>query len=309
MPARTGSRCWSPGAEVATAESGGAATVSVVVPTRDRPQDLARCLGSLALQDPPPLEVIVADDGSRDPRAVTDAVTHCPGARCLRLEGAGPAAARNAGAEAARGDVICFTDDDCEPEPDWAAALGAAATRSGIAAGRTVTPPGAAAPARATQAIIDHLGEWAGRTGSPSPGFAPTCNLGVRTDLLRSHPFDDSFPAAAGEDREWSARLAAAGVKPERVPGAVAVHNIGGGLRTFAQRQFRYGRGSARFRTSAGGRGPLAFYLGLLREGFSRGAGAGVLVAAAQVIGACGAAFEALRRAAAGRRGPRPGSR
>jgi GT2 family glycosyltransferase len=208
-----------------------------------------------------------------------------------------------------RGDVICLTDDDCAPAPGWAAALGAAAARGGVATGRTVTPPGAPAPARATQAIIDHLGEWAARPGSPSPGFAATCNLGVRSDLLRSHPFDDRFPAAAGEDREWSARLAAAGVERRPAPEAVVTHHIGGGIGAFARRQFRYGRGSARFRTKAGGRGPLAFYTGLLREGFDRGAGAGILVAAAQVIGAAGAGFEALRRAAGDRRDPRPQSR
>jgi GT2 family glycosyltransferase len=205
--------------------------------------------------------------------------------------------------------VICLTDDDCAPAPGWTGALGAAAARAGVAAGRTVTPPGAPASARATQAIIDHLGEWAARPGSPSPGFAPTCNLGARSALLRTHPFDEGFPAAAGEDREWSERLAAAGVTPERVRGAVVAHHIGGGLSAFVKRQFRYGRGSARFRTGAGGRGPLSFYAGLLREGFARGAGAGILVVAAQGIGACGAAFEALSRAAAGRRDRRPESR
>ena len=301
-------RSWSRGAEVAAPETD-AASVSVVIPTRDRPGDLARCLGGLALQDPPPLEVIVVDDGSRDPRAVDEVVSRCPGARCLRLGGDGPATARNAGASAARGDVICLTDDDCAPTPGWSAELGAAAARSGVAAGRTVTPPGAPASARATQAIIDHLGGWAARPDSPSPGFAPTCNLGARRDVLLSHPFDENFPAAAGEDREWSARLAAAGLQPQRLPGAVVVHHIDGGLRAFARRQFRYGRGSARFRTHAGGRGPLAFFTGLLREGFTRGTGAGALVVVAQGIGACGAAFEALRRATAARRGLRPQAR
>ena len=286
-----------------------ASSVSVVVPTRDRPEDLGRCLRALANQDPPPLEVIVADDGSRDRLAVQQAVSQCPRARCLRLEGDGPAAARNAAAAAAQGQVICLTDDDCVPAPDWSGTLGAAAARSGISAGRILTPAAASAPARATQAIIDHLSNWAVRPGSPSPGFAPTSNLGVRSDLLRSHPFDESFPAAAGEDREWAARVAAAGIVAVRVPDAVVVHDVGGGLRDFARRQFRYGRGSARFRTGAGGRGPLAFYGGLLREGFARGAGAGILVAAAQGIGAGGAAFEALMRATVGRRGPRQGSR
>ena len=315
MPAKTASRCWSRGAEV-TAVQPAAPSVSVVVPTRDRPADLARCLRALAAQDPPPLEVIVVDDGSQDPGTVAQAAAAVPGARCVRLEGAGPAAARNAGAAAARGDVICLTDDDCAAAPAWSSALGAAATRSGVAAGRTVTAPGASAAARATQAIIDHLGEWAGRPGSPSPGFAATCNLGVRSDLLRAHPFDERFPAAAGEDREWSARVAAAEFWPERAPGAVVVHHVGGGLRGFARRQFRYGRGSARFRAGEGGRGPLVFYTGLLRAGFARGIGAGILVVAAQVIGACGAAAEGVkkvaarvRRAAAGPRDPQPGSR
>ena len=308
MPARTASRSWWPSAEVAAADSG-SPSVSVVVPTRDRPEDLARCLRALAAQDPPPLEVIVVDDGSRDPAAVKAATAAFSNARCIRLTGLGPAAARNAGAVAARGDVTCLTDDDCAPAPGWAATLGAATARSGIAAGRTMTPPGAPAAAGATQAIIDHLGEWAGRPGSPSPGFAATCNLGVRSDLLRTHPFDDRFPAAAGEDREWSARLAAAGHMPVRAPEALTYHHIDGGLRSFARRQLRYGRGSARFRLAAGGRGPLAFYAGLLRAGFSRGIATGILVAAAQAIGVCGALAERLRPGAAGLRGPAPAGR
>ena len=294
---------------MAAEPGGGPPSVSVVVPTRDRPGGLARCLEALATQDPPPLEVIVVDDGSRDPRAIEEATARCPGARCIRSEGEGPAAARNAGAAAARGDLICLTDDDCAPAPGWAAALGTAAARAGIASGRTVTAPGAPATARATQAVIDHLSAWAGRPGSPSPGFAPTCNLGVRRELLLAHPFDAAFPAAAGEDREWSARLAGAGHRPDSAGDAVVVHHLGGGVPAFARRQFRYGRGSARFRTGAGGRGPLRFYAGLMREGFARGADAGFLVAAAQVIGALGAATEALSRRGAGRQGPPPGSR
>src|SRR5688500_20314953 len=108
MPARTASRFWWPSAEV-TAAHPEAPSVSVVDPTRDRPGDLARCLRALAAQDPPPLEVIVVDDGSRDPAAAAAAAAaSASGSRCIRLEGEGPAAARNAGAAAARGEVVCF---------------------------------------------------------------------------------------------------------------------------------------------------------------------------------------------------------
>ena len=44
---------------------------------------------------------------------------------CLTGRRAGPAAARNAGAARARGDLLAFTDDDCRPRPDWLRRLAA----------------------------------------------------------------------------------------------------------------------------------------------------------------------------------------
>lgn len=288
----------------------GSPRVTVVVPTRDRPASLRRCLAALARQEPVPLEVIVADDGSRDAAAVRALVDSTPGARLIRLEGRGPAHARNAGADAAAGEVVCFTDDDCIPQPGWARALAAAALEHGVAGGRTVTPPSASPQVQATQAVIDHLQAWALVPGSPSPGFVPTCNLGVRRDVARSIRFDAAFPAAAGEDRDWSARALARGFPPARVEHAVVVHDIDGGTATFARRQFRYGRGSARFRSSvASGRGPFRFYLGLVRAGFRAGARVGCLVLAAQVMGVAGAAAERLSPAGGGRPSPRAAPR
>ena len=50
------------------------------------------------------------------------------GERIVRLEEArGPAAARNAGARGARGEVVAFTDADCRVDPDW---LGQSSSRS-----------------------------------------------------------------------------------------------------------------------------------------------------------------------------------
>src|SRR5436190_13244656 len=74
--------------------------VSVVVPTRDRPELLRRCLGALEAQTLP-VEVVVIEDS----------------------EGRGPAWARNEGVRRASGEIVCFTDDDCAPEPGWAEAL------------------------------------------------------------------------------------------------------------------------------------------------------------------------------------------
>jgi GT2 family glycosyltransferase len=265
--------------------------VSVVIPTRDRPRSLERCLAALGKG----CEVIVVDDGSADPRAAA-ALAERHGARALRLEGRGPAAARNAGAAAAGGEVVCFTDDDCEPAAGWAEAL-AAPVLSGeaaVSAGRTVVGPEASAADRAWQAIADALVDASREPGSPSPGFAPTCNVACAAALLAELPFDESFPRAAGEDRDWSERAAARGAAPLPVPAALVVHRPGLRATSFLRQQFEYGRGGARYRAAGGGRGfgPAGFYAGLLRRGFAAGPASGVLVLAAQLATAAGVAAE-----------------
>ncbi len=266
-------------------------TVSIVVPTRDRPDALGRCLAALRGQGD---EVLVVDDGSVDGDRVAQ-LAGAAGARLVRLEGAGPAAARNAGVAAAQGSSVCFTDDDCEPRPGWAAALAAPIRAGGPAsAGRTEAAPGAGAPDRAWQAIVDHLQRAGAARGSPSPGFAPTCNLAAARELLLELPFDEGYPGAAGEDRDWAARAAALGRGPLFVGDAVVVHRPELDTRSFLRQQFRYGRGAARYRAGSGDRrpGPPSFYAGLLRAGFSRGPTVGSLVLAAQLATAAGVLAE-----------------
>ena len=89
-------------------------SVSVVVPAYQEAAHVARLLHSLQRQDVRPTEVIVADDGSRD---ATAAIAERCGARVLRLPHRGPAAAKNAGAEVARGDVLVFLDADMTAAP------------------------------------------------------------------------------------------------------------------------------------------------------------------------------------------------
>jgi len=99
-------------------------TVSVVLPHFESPHDLALVLTALELQDHPLdlLDVVVADDGS--------AVAPDPGPRpyAVRVvaqadEGFRAAAARNLGAAASRGEVLCFLDADTVPEPGYVSAV------------------------------------------------------------------------------------------------------------------------------------------------------------------------------------------
>jgi glycosyltransferase involved in cell wall biosynthesis len=123
--------------------------VSVVVPTYRRPELLDRCLAALDRQDvdPAEYEVLVADDAASDTTrrhvAIRARMTR-PAVRYLAVTTShGPAAARNVGWRAARGEVVAFTDDDCCPDPGWLAA-GLAACSSDVAAvsGRVVVHGG-----------------------------------------------------------------------------------------------------------------------------------------------------------------------
>ena len=101
--------------------------MSVVVPACGRIDGLQRCLAALAAQQAVPggLQVVVSIDGD-DPDAGPTVETVAPPAStctCVQSPRTGPAGARNRGAAAAIRELLAFVDDDCEPDPDWAAAL------------------------------------------------------------------------------------------------------------------------------------------------------------------------------------------
>lgn len=252
------------------------------MPTRDRPRQLERCLGALERQrrDVPGLEVIVVDDGSRDAAAVAAAAEHAS-ARLVRLERRGPSAARNVGAREARAPFVCFTDDDCEPAPGWVARLVARLEAGADAVGGpTVNGDPRSRLGVASQLVAN---------APADAGFAPASNLACRVETLLRLPFDESY-GAGGEDREWYARLGAAGCLVEFEPGAVVLHFQELSLDELWRKNVRYGRGAYRFRRALrGGRlEPPGFYARLLRDGFRRGPVVGALVALTQAATAAG---------------------
>ena len=90
--------------------------ISVIIPTCHRNASLAKCLDCLApgTQTLPPeqYEVIVTDDGSRS-TAQQMVQENYPWVLWIAGPCRGPAANRNNGAEAAQGQWLAFTDDDC----------------------------------------------------------------------------------------------------------------------------------------------------------------------------------------------------
>ncbi|MCP9484293.1 MAG: glycosyltransferase [Gaiellaceae bacterium MAG52_C11] len=271
--------------------------LTVIVPTRDRPEALARCLAALGAQHGRPWETLVVDDGSHDRARIAELVAAEPRARLLRRDGDGPAAARNAAVREARGTYVCFTDDDCEPAPDWAESLaGRLEAGATIVGGTTLNGRPESSYVTAAERIRRHLEEFT-RARHPGRGFFATNNLACRRELALELRFDEAY-GAGGEDRDWCARAASAGHELVFEPVAVVRHLPALDLRGFWRQQVRYGRGAYRFHRSRPRgerehRQPASFYLLLVRGGFRDGFRPGLLVVFSQVATAVGLLREA----------------
>lgn len=290
--------------------------ISVVVPTYGRPQALAACLSALADSRiaPGEFEVIVVDDGSPEP---LDAVVEAHRGRLQvalhRQSNRGPAAARNAGAARARGSVIAFTDDDCLPDPAWLRHLSARAEahEGALIGGRTENVLTSNPFASASQHLVSYLYEY-GRTEVGGPrwsGFFTSNNLAVPTAAFRDlGGFDEGFPLAAGEDRDFCARWVEEGRPCLYAPEALVRHAHPLSGRGFLRQHWNYGRGAFHFHEARRRRGlggmhpePPAFYAGMVRyplraEGPIRGAFQAALIAVAQGVNALGFFVERRRR-------------
>jgi GT2 family glycosyltransferase len=211
-------------------------SVSVVIATaKHRPEALARCLAAVDALDHPrdELQVIVIEDTT----------------------GAGPGAARNAGARRAEGELLAFTDDDCLPEPGWLRALCAASGPGTMVGGRTVNALAGNRFADASQHVQDLVYAHYNRDPERARFFA-TNNLAVpREDFLALGGFDaERFPFAS-EDRDLCDRWRASGRTLRSAPDAVVRHAHDLDLRGFVRQHVAYGRGAARYHRERARRG------------------------------------------------------
>ena len=101
-------------------------TFSIIIPTYNRPERLKTCLDSLLNLDYPPdnFEIIIVDDGSNQPLdTLVNPYQNQLNLTLIRQNNSGPAKARNTGANAAQGEYLAFTDDDCTLDQKWLSAL------------------------------------------------------------------------------------------------------------------------------------------------------------------------------------------
>jgi O-antigen biosynthesis protein len=199
-----------------------APAVSVVICTRDRPaQQLNACLEGLRRQQYPRYDVVVVDNAptSDSARVVVESLAGDMPVRYIVEPRPGLSRARNAGVEAATGEIIAFLDDDEEPDVHWLAELAC-----GFARGPDVgCVSGVVLPARLdtrAQELFQRLGGHSKGRGFcsivssrhgpqsplyPLPPFGVGANMAFRREVLgRVGGFDVALgagtPALAGED-------------------------------------------------------------------------------------------------------------
>jgi glycosyltransferase involved in cell wall biosynthesis len=253
---------------------------SVLIPTRDRPGQLERCLASLSASADVPggFEVIVVDDGgSADLEPILRPHRRRLDLTLCRRPHSGPGSARNAGAEHARGGMLAFTDDDMLVEPDWLPALAerAAAEPDAVIGGRTLNAVPANRYSRVSQRISDRA--YAHHNDGPvGPTFFASNNLAVPADGFRDlGGFDPAFRTS--EDRDFCRRWHEDGRPMIYAEEAVARHARELDAASFWRQQFGYGRGAFAYHRARRARGvgvrggfEASFYLGIAREAASR---------------------------------------
>ena len=226
-----------------TTDEGMRADVTVVIPARNAAPTIERCLAALAEQTVSPDEVIVVDDGSTDDTA---AIARRLGAQVISQDHSGAGAARNRGAQAARGELLLFTDADCVPVPDWVERLVEALNREEVAAARGVTTSEQAEPA-ARFAQLEYDEKYRQLARHDNVEFVATYSAAYRRDAFwRFGGFDEGFVGATSEDQELSFRLAREGLRIAFVPAAAVRHHHHTSLRSYIRRKFWIGYAKAR---------------------------------------------------------------
>ncbi|MCA9939075.1 MAG: sugar transferase [Anaerolineales bacterium] len=212
--------------------------ISIVVPAHNAARTLAACLESLKNQTLPAsdVEIIVVDDGSTDETAQIAAAA---GVRVVRQERGRPAAARNAGIRAAHGHLICFTDADCAPAPDWLAQLTAPFADPEIAGAKgTYATRQREHAARFVQ--LEYEDKYDLLRGQARIDFIDTYSAAYRRDVLLANDcFDEGFPYL--EDQELSFRLAARGYQMVFRPQATVYHHHAASLAAYFRKKFIIG--------------------------------------------------------------------
>ena len=217
--------------------------VSVIICSYNGASTVESCLRSMGKINYPDFEVVFVDDGSTD--RTQEIVAQFPWVINIVQENKGLSVARNVGMEAATGEVIVYTDSDCEADEDWLYYMALNLVRGGHV--------GVGGPN-----FIPDEGSWVADCVGLSPGgpthvmlddrtaeHVPGCNMGFfRHAAMEINGFDGQF-RKAGDDVDFIWRLQHAGGTIGFAPAGQVWHYRRNTVKAYLKQQRGYGEAEA----------------------------------------------------------------
>ncbi len=217
--------------------------VSVVICSYNGASTTETCLRSMERIRYPDFEVIFVDDGSTD--NTQEILKEFPWVRNIRQRNMGLSHARNVGVEAATGEIVIYTDSDCEADEDWLYYSALALVRGGYVGmggpnlipdeGSWVADCVGLSPGGPTHVMIDD------RTAEHVPG----CNMAFYKWALKQINGFDSQYRKAGDDVDVIWRLQDLGYSIGFSPSAQVWHYRRNTVKAYLKQQRGYGEAEA----------------------------------------------------------------
>ncbi|MEO6801809.1 MAG: glycosyltransferase [Granulicella sp.] len=214
-------------------------SISIIIPTFNGAARIGKCLDALLQQAAGRnSEILVVNDGSTD--NTVEVLQQYPSVRFITQLNAGPATARNRGAQEATGKILLFTDDDCVPMPDWIGAM--------LEPFRNPEVVGAKGVYRTLQknlaarfVQIEYEDKYHMMAGLTSIDFIDTYSAAfLRDRFLEMGGYDSSFPVACAEDIELSYRMSARGWLMKFVPAAIVYHTHPDSFWRYLKKKYKF---------------------------------------------------------------------
>ena len=217
--------------------------VSVVICSYNGASTVESCLASMGKIRYPDFEVVFVDDGSKD--HTQEILKKFPWVRNIRQKNMGLSYARNVGMNAAEGEIVVYTDSDCEADEDWLYFIALGLVRSGHV--------GMGGPN-----LIPDEGSWVADCVGLSPGgpthvmvddrtaeHVPGCNMAFYTWALKQiNGFDPQY-RKAGDDVDVIWRLQDLGYSIGFAPAAQVWHYRRNTVKAYLRQQRGYGEAEA----------------------------------------------------------------
>jgi glycosyltransferase involved in cell wall biosynthesis len=223
--------------------------LSIVVPTRNRPDMLRRCLETVMASRRDIDEVVVVDSASTDATAVRQ-VAEAVGARLVRCDLKGETVARNAGWRAAANEHVAYVDDDVWVDRGWAVAFATAFVEHPEAAfftGRIEVPPHQVPTDRPVSIKEDPESHVIDMATEGVLGHA--ASLAIRRSIIDAEGGFDELLGAGGRfpgapELDLFDRLLAKGLNGRYEASALAWHDQWRDRNELVRLDYRYGVGA-----------------------------------------------------------------